>query len=120
MTTTPIFSVPLIIKPWHKATLRWVSQPTELGGQKLTGFYRLSFEGPGFKKEWPFRFESVRHAFRTIKKLGFTQYRVKHKNRTQFDEFDFQDPWDEDGVTNWKKYYQNKGLIDPSQDAYWE
>ena len=110
MTILNCSSVPLIIKPWHQATLRWVPQETRLGGKKLVGFFRLSFEGPGFSKEWPFRFENPEHAIPTIKKLGFRKYRVRYHGSRYFSEHDFSDPWDEDGVINWEYYYRSKGL----------
>lgn len=107
MTIPNCSSVPLIIKPWHQATLRWVSQETQLGGKKLPGFFRLSFEGPGFSKEWPFRFETADHAIPIMKKLGFRKYRIKYSNCRYFVERNFMRSWHEDDdIINWKQYYR--------------
>ncbi len=68
MKTVPVVNpnisaLPLIIKPWHKATVRW-SVAEEL--------YICTFEGPGYKK---LLFKSAtKQVSSKLKELGFTQY----------------------------------------------
>lgn len=59
-------ALPLIIKPWHKATVRW--SPSEKA-------YICTFEGPGYKK---LLFKSdTRYVSPKLERLGFSQYCIK-------------------------------------------
>jgi hypothetical protein len=68
-----ISALPLIIKPWHKAVVRW---------SKVDKMYICSFEGPGYKKEL-FRTKYTLMK-KQIENLGFCQYDIKYQNSKKF------------------------------------
>lgn len=68
-----ISALPLIIKPWHKAVVRW---------NKMDKMYICSFEGPGYKKEL-FRTKLI-PLKNKVKNLGFCQYDIKYEDSKKF------------------------------------
>ncbi len=100
MKSVPVLSpndtaLPLIIKPWHKATVRWSAS------EKV---YICTFEGPGYKK---FLFKSdTKYVSSKLERLGFSQYRIKDIRSKTFSHVNIaKNP---DGIC-WKSMYRANG-----------
>lgn len=95
-----ISALPLIIKPWHKAVVRW---------NKINGMYISSFEGPGYKKEL-FRTQNIPTP-QQFENFGFSQYEIKYKNTKNFVNVNVAPNKDVNGSICWISIYDKWDVI---------
>lgn len=92
-------ALPLIIKPWHKAIVRW---------DFSFNSYVCLFEGIGYKKllftiSNPYNEALIKEK---LFKLGFSQYQIKSKGSRIFKYFTTKDSLANlDGFINWELKY---------------
>jgi hypothetical protein len=111
-------AIPFLIKSHHRATIQPVERITaNVHGyrDKKILYFKVSFDGPGFKKEWIETFPTEEAAIEFVARLGFTMYKTRtdywgiYSNRYIIKDIKNKSYRNQDGI-DWKECYYENGL----------